>query len=371
MENVISNNQKFLSNKNRDSGIELFRILTMLVIVAHHYVVNSELGLVVHNTGMNFSNVFLTLFGCGGKTGINCFVMITGYFMCKSNITLKKFLKLFLEVLFYRVVIYFIFIAFGIDTFSVKEIIKIFLPIYSIGTGFTQSYLTFFLFIPFINIFIKNAGKKYHLLLLAILLCVYTIFPTFLRGSMPLNYVSWFVVIYLVGAYIRMYPCQFFDNKKKAGFLFFICIALSLLSVIGCLFLGNKLGLSLTYYFLADSNKFLAVITAFFAFLFFKNLNIGYNALINKIAASCFGVLLIHANSATMREWLWNDFLKNIEFYSSSFLVLHAVISVAMIYIVCTIIDMLRIKFLEKSFFCIYDKLILNFERKVQKVEKV
>ena len=27
-----------------------------------------------------------------GKTGINCFTLLTGYFMVKSNITLKKFL---------------------------------------------------------------------------------------------------------------------------------------------------------------------------------------------------------------------------------------------------------------------------------------
>lgn len=32
---------KRLGGVNRDSAIELFRIITMLCIVAHHYVVNS------------------------------------------------------------------------------------------------------------------------------------------------------------------------------------------------------------------------------------------------------------------------------------------------------------------------------------------
>lgn len=68
----------------RESGIELFRIITMLVIVAHHYVVNSGVIQEVYDSPTLSSNyIFMLLFGWGGKTGINCFVLITGYFMCK------------------------------------------------------------------------------------------------------------------------------------------------------------------------------------------------------------------------------------------------------------------------------------------------
>lgn len=76
----------------RDSSIELLRIVTMLVIVAHHYVVNS--GITSEITAENvlkFNSLFCLIFGWGGKTGINCFVLITGYFMCKSDISLKNF----------------------------------------------------------------------------------------------------------------------------------------------------------------------------------------------------------------------------------------------------------------------------------------
>ena len=93
MENVVS------IKKERSSNIELFRIITMILIVAHHYVVNSGVvqAVLTGNDIMSFNSQFLLLFGWGGKTGINCFVLITGYFMCTSNISLKKFLKLFLE----------------------------------------------------------------------------------------------------------------------------------------------------------------------------------------------------------------------------------------------------------------------------------
>ena len=81
--------------KARSSNIELFRIISMLMIVAHHYVVNSGLlDYIDAKFALQFKDYFLLLFGWGGKTGINCFVLITGYFMCESNITKKKFFKL-------------------------------------------------------------------------------------------------------------------------------------------------------------------------------------------------------------------------------------------------------------------------------------
>lgn len=82
----------------------------MLLIVAHHYVVNSGLtsadGPIAASPASSHS-IFLLLFGAWGKIGINCFVMITGYFMCKSKITAKKFAKLLCEVMLYRILFYF------------------------------------------------------------------------------------------------------------------------------------------------------------------------------------------------------------------------------------------------------------------------
>ena len=88
-----------LQSNKRNSNLELFRIITMLIIVSHHYVVNSGLMPMVRaSETVGANDIFLELFGWGGKTGINCFVLITGYFMCTSQITLKKFLKLICAV---------------------------------------------------------------------------------------------------------------------------------------------------------------------------------------------------------------------------------------------------------------------------------
>lgn len=107
-----------LINKTRNSNLELYRVIVMLLIVAHHYVVNSGLMDVIKDEPFSSNSIFFYLFGAWGKTGINCFVLITGYFMCKSQITVQKFLKLLFEVLFYNILIYFVFAICKYEKFS-------------------------------------------------------------------------------------------------------------------------------------------------------------------------------------------------------------------------------------------------------------
>ena len=344
--------------KERNSNLELFRIITMLVIVAHHYVVNSGLEVLINqDTTLSFNNIFLLLFGWGGKTGINCFVMITGYFMCKSTLTVRRYLKLLLEVLFYRIVFYIVFMLSGYFDFGIIGFFKAITGFTSISTGFTSSFLVFYLFIPFLNILTNNMNKKMHLLLIALCLGIHTVLPSLRLAAPKFSYVSWFMIIYLIAAYLRIHPDKHTENNKLWTLSMFLCLLASILSVIAGAVVEKQFGTkSVHYFFVADSNKILALLTAVSAFMFFKNLNIPQSKLINKIAASTFGVLLIHAANDSMRTWLWGDFLKNTNFYNSEFLVLHAIGTVILIYIVCTLIDMLRIKFIEKPLFKKIDK---------------
>lgn len=353
MENTVFTKENDIKNRGgvRNSNIELFRIITMLVIVAHHYVVNSGLlNLITRENVLAPNSLFLLLFGWGGKTGINCFVIITGYFMCKSQITLKKFLKLLLEVMFYRLLIYAAFLGTGYTAFSLKGFIKTVIPVTVLDTNFTSTYLVFYLFIPFLNILINAMTKKQHTLLIALSLAAYTVLPTFFM-SVTIGYVGWFMIIYLIGAYLRLYPDKFTADTKLCAAAAGTSLILSWASVLAGAVLYRFTGIRLFYHFVADSNKILALVSAVSAFAFFKNINIRQSKLINTAAASAFGVLLIHANGNAMRKWLWEDVLKNTGFFGSKYLVLHAVLSVLSIYIICTCIDFLRIKFIEKPFF--------------------
>lgn len=354
---IASNGGAISSQKKRESNIELFRIITMLLIVAHHYVVNS--GLTDENgpiqaAPLSGRSMFLLLFGAWGKIGINCFVMITGYFMCKSQITAKKFAKLFFEIMFYRIIFCLIFLFSGYEPFSLKTLVKAIIPITQVNANFTSCFVLFWLFIPFLNILINHLNERQHIKLILLSSLVYIVFGTIHRVTM--NYVSWFIVLYFISSYLRLYPKKCFTNTKMWGILAFCSVMISAISVVACTWLGTKINRFAPFFFVSDSNTFLAAITGMFTFMFFKNIELKYNKYINTVAASTFGVLLIHANSNAMRKWLWNDVLDNVGHYDSSLMQLHAIGSVIGIFTVCVIIDIIRIRLIEKPFFVLWDK---------------
>ena len=331
----------------RSSNIELFRILSMLIIVAHHYVVNSGLWACIDSQpNLHFRDYFLLIFGWGGKTGINCFVLITGYFMCASNITKKKFCKLVEEVYFYNIIIWCLFFAIGYERFSVKGLLKVLFPFFTVADNFTSCFLLFYLLIPFINKLIHVLTEKEHYLLMVWCFGVYVVLPSFAKANVIFNYVTWFVILFVIAAYMRFYPKKWFSSLKITGIMAVVSLTLSWASVVVMAMISRMTGKTiwLAYFFVSDSNKVLALTTAISAFLFFKNLKLEYNNVINTVAASTFGVLLIHANSDTMRRWLWQDVGNNVAVYESGNIIGHAIICVLLIYTICTIIDIVRVK---------------------------
>ena len=339
----------------RDSGIELFRILTMLLIVAHHFVVHSGIMQSVSASPNALRSSFLLVFGAWGKTGINCFVLITGYFMCRSEITLKKFLKLLFEVEFYNVIFYCIFLSTGYESFSLNNMWRALLPFADIGANFTQSYLLFYLFIPFLNILIRNLDEKKHALLALLCLFLYVGLGTLFNVVM--NYVSWFIVLYFVASFVRLYPRKIFDGKLVWGLLTLACVFLSIFTVLLRARSVNDPGLHGEgyYLYLFDSNKILAFLTALCAFMFFRNIHF-YSRAVNICASATFGILLLHDNCGSMRKWLWQDLLRVGSFYSSDLLPLYAIGTVLCVFLVCMAIELIRLYLIEKPLFRLIQK---------------
>ena len=335
----------------RQSNIELFRIIVMLSIVAHHFVVNSGLLGLMSPTMEVANDVYLWLFGMWGKIGINCFVLITGYFMCTSQFTWRKFIKLVCEIEFYKILIYVAFLSLGRESISITRFFQVLCPITNLTTDFVSGFLAMFLLVPFLNLLIQNLSKRQHLNLIGLSLLFFTVWDQFPSVTIPMSYPIWFSVIYIIGAYIRHYPLQnniarfLFDSKLGAGLMVFVAMGSVLIML-----LLIQLGIISwwPHKWVADSNAPLAVLTSISLFNYFRNLEIRPSKLINTISASTFGVLLIHANSNAMRTFLWNDVCDCTSLHSSLYLPLYSIIIVLIVYVICTIIDMLRINFLEK-----------------------
>lgn len=351
--------------KERSSNLELYRIICMMLIVAHHCVVNSGLmntdpimlkpaGPMVENP-FSINTLILWAIGMWGKTAINCFLLITGYFMCTSKITLRKFIKLMFWIYFYHIVLYSILLLTGYETWSPVRLIQLIFPVWGFNVNFTSCFIGFWLTIPFWNILIHNMTKRQHGILLCLLLGMYTLLGSIPKFNVAMNYVTWFGVIYLISSYIRFYPHPVMSNKKLWMIVTLASIAIAIGSMVVMSYLFGSRNPS---FFVSDSNKIFAVIVAVASFLWFKNMYIAHSKFINAIGASTFGVLLIHANSDAMRQWLWKDTADCVGHYALPplQLTIYILSAVLIIFIVCTVIDRLRYHLIEKPFFRWYDK---------------
>ncbi len=341
-----------LVNKHRDSNLELYRIIVMVMIVANHYVTNSGLIPVMNQVPTALKSLYLYFLGMWGKTGIDCFVLITGYYMCQSRITLRKFTKLLLWVLFYNLVIYLLFVGFGYCEFTLGSFLSAAMPIKDVRGDFTSCYFVFFLTIPFLNILVSNMSRRQHFWLLVLCLSVYTIWAQVPYINVSMNYVMWFGVIYLIASYIRLHSDLDQLENKKWGWLTLGAIFVAYLSVLAFIYAGHP---ELAFYFVTNSNAILAVVVSVCSFMFFKSLPLKYHPWINAAGASTFGVLLIHSNSDAMRQWLWKDTLNNVGHYADN-IYLHSIGCILGVFVICIIIDRLRLRFIERPLFKALDR---------------
>lgn len=217
----------------------------------------------------------------------------------------------------------------------------------NINVGFISSFLAFYVFVLFYNQLIENMSRKQHLLLVLGLLAMFTITATFFFNDSVFHYVGWYMTLYFVAAYLRKYPNRRTESVRFTG----VGLLLSVLAAMGSVVCFTILYPDMRYYFVSDSNKLLAFLVGLFSFLFFKNLPMKNSKFINRVATTTFGVLLIHANSDAMRTWLWEELLKVPEMYTATLptLMLHALLSLISIFVICSALDMLRIRFMEKS----------------------
>jgi hypothetical protein len=270
--------------------------------------------------------------------------------MVKSTFKIEKVYKLVLEIFFYNILVTGFLLLLGYN-FGVKGLIKSIVPIvFDLPETFIGSYLLVYILSPVINICLQSISKKQFEFVLCILLVYYCLVSTFLLQD-TWNYFGWAVTMYLVGSYLKLYSNKIFDCKLLWLSISIFCTLLIWASELVVDFVGVKFGFKGWSYMMSNANKLPVFLMALSMFLFFKNIKVKTNRVINTIAASSFGVLLIHANSDMMRQWLWKDLLKNIEYFDSNYLWIHMIVSVVLIYIICTVIDICRIKYIEHPIF--------------------
>ena len=321
----------------RNYSLDLLKIVSMLFVIILHYN-NGNMGGLLDNVQTGTSNYFiahftevLTIIAC------NLFVLISGYFLCKSNkIKIRKIVDIIILLFFYGIIIYAICICTGLTIFNKKTLKLMFLTIDN--RWFINIYILLYLLHPYINKIISNINKKQFTMLIAICIFFFSVWSSILRpqGILDLNSfvtdggygITNFIMLYLIGAYIRLY----YDNKKINKFiLLIIYICLSLLGT----FIFYKFPNATSYNFIIN------IINSVIVFLIFKNITISKGKIISKFAEYSLAIYIIHENSF-IRVYLYRNIFLSSSFYNSSFLLINMAYTCIGILLICATIEFVR-----------------------------
>lgn len=347
--------------KVRESNIELLRILVMIGIVFCH-IATKEIFVYSYNT-ISINRLWIQFLTMFGNVGNVCYILITGYFLIKkNNFEIKHILKIWLQIFFYSFLISLLFYV--CRRGSLIVVLKSLMPISMDFWWFASIYFVLYLLSPYINKFLLSLNKKEYQSFLILILVLWSFLPVFIPSLYSANELIFFIMIYIIGAYLGKYKENFVikDNSfLKLSLLFLIILYLSavVMDLVGLKYQIFATKFNHFWYM----HQFPMLITCIFIFLGFKNLKIKNSKLINKIAATTFGIYLIHEHP--LIKIRLNDFLTNLHIENSIYLIPITLFLGLAIFVICSLIDLLRIKIFNSK---IINKLLEKMENIFNKI---
>lgn len=329
-------------SSKRDSNLELCRVLCMLMLIAHHIIVH---GGILSTEGLTYNKYISILFIPIGKIAFDCFIALSCWFLVDQKFKMERFLRIWLEVLFYSVIFTIIASLLGAEL-TWRNWFSVFLPISGNSHGFAASYLAFYLLTPFLNRMTKNLTKIQARILLVLLFYFEVgtqIIGYFAQYTQPMaSELFVFILIYVLILNLKKWPLNF-TNKKYFNFGIF-CMVYFLILIGWYYNLTIPGGNQFSHFILqvmCDESSITNILAGVALFFFFKNLKIKPLPLINELAKGTLGILLIHDHNF-FRYYYWPIIVKTQQWYDSNKFIILIVLFVLWTFIVGTFIDCLR-----------------------------
>lgn len=333
--------------KTRNYGIDMLRIISMFMVVILHLL---GYGGILGNAIQLSSNYWVAWFlEISAYCAVNCFALISGYVMHNSSAKLSKLLELWLQIIFYTILITLVLFIFFPDVRGIKTLIDAVFPVSRAQYWYLSSYFGMYLILPILNIAINSLDKK---TLTKVFVCIFmamSILQVVLKGDpykLENGYsVAWISILYLLGGYIDEYDVAKKLSAAKSMILFWVAIVVTfsskfILEYASKFFLGKvRFGEILVSYISPT-----IIMAAIFLFIFCINvtINIKMTKIIKIFAPASLGVYIIHVNPLLRAK-----FLKNITlpFLNSNCLImaLEVLVSGIALYISCSLVDIVRI----------------------------
>ena len=323
--------------KNRNYGIDLLRMLAMFMVVTLHVLGK---GGILSNAAPGSGSYAAAWFPeiCA-YCAVNCYALISGYVGVGGSFKYRRMLPMWLQVFFYSFLFTLLFAIFAPSYVGEGQLVKSAFPALTKQYWYFTAYFCMFFFVPFMNKLLLSLEKAQLRALAITIAAVFSLMTlaagkdVFLLGG---GYCAlWLGLLYLMGGCARLLEWR--PKKELALCGYALCVLITWAEKV---FLSGRL----TSY--VSPTMLLAAICLL---LLFAQLDIKSEkgrGLIEKFAPAAFGVYLIHTQPCLLKATLKNSLAGLAD--ANGFLIILAVLGIAAaIYLICSLIELLRIKLFE------------------------
>lgn len=360
---------------NRHEGLDFGKTVAILMVVTLHVFSHgkvmggSEALTDAHWFACNFIKYL-----CFGA--VNCFVLISSYFLSKAQFRVRRALSFVLQVMFYSVLLYVAAVAMGeIELTDKQQLMKAVFPLSTYQYWFASSYIGLYMLSPLLNSGIKGLSKKQHRMCTIAVLFMTSIVPSIFTFAdtwkVERGYsLIWFIALYVLASYIGKYHDWVFEGRTSggrnerrlycmgAGVLW---AALSALSVLLLRFLpgwlpgtygDGKISNLLAYNGIIGLMLSLSIV-AFFGAIRFKSA--GARKAFGSLAALSFGVYLL-SEFPKLRNFLWLRLLNPAQYVNQLKLYPYIAFCAVAIFAAGIIVEYIRKSVFDRLFDCRFMK---------------
>lgn len=340
--------------KKRMVNIELLRIISMMMVVMLHYLGKGKL--LPALTGSMDVNGYVA-WGLESLciVAVNVYMLISGFFLVESGFKSRRVVELLCQVLFYTILVPLALIGLGVlptSVFSINHILETMLPVQMEHYWFITAYIIMYLLSPILSTAAKNMSREQLRGTIVALLLFFAVSKSVLPFQLVIDNKGydglWFVCVFLVAAYMRLYGIPFFTAKEngKRGVL---CYVAGSLGIYGIMLLVRLVYLKTgsldhfidsTYHYNHILNL-LAAVGLFYAFYYIKFDGERFlSKLICRVAPYTLGVYLLHEQLDI--RYLWPEWLQATAQCNVVEFVLRSILAVVIVFLTGILIDMVR-----------------------------
>lgn len=333
--------------RQRNQGIDLLRILSMLMVVILHIL--SQGGVLAALPAPSPASFLGGLLNAACYCAVNCFGMISGYVSHTQTLSLEKAFTTWAQAAFYSVGITLLFLLVWPQTVTLRLLLISFFPVVFHRYWYFTAYFGLFFLIPFLNTLIEGLTERRAKQLLWVLALLLSVVPTlsaqdvfFTRAGYTL---LWLCALFLMGGCLRRLGPQWGPSGGVCLAGYVACVLLTavsrpllrLLIDSGIVFFPEALLLSYTSPTILLAGGFLL--------LLFRQLPVrpGPARVIGFFAPPAFGVYLIHAHPLVW-VYLLTDRFRGYASLPAPVCVLCVLATACGIFLCCALVDVVREK---------------------------